>query len=91
MSVKLKVATTVQNSELPCHVKIPLLLLITKSSDQEITDFVTGLHNFLKNDSDKMRETIETKFPELFSTPRRKNHNNGNDGLREDVSSGEVT
>lgn len=43
------------------------MMILSKTTEQDAKEFITGLRNFLRNDAETMAETIETKFPELFS------------------------
>lgn len=52
-------------ANLPTQVKAPLILMVSKASEENIKEFLLGLHEFLK-DADKYIEKLETTFPEIY-------------------------
>ena len=68
MFLQAKLLRLISSSNLPLAAKGILIPIATKASNQQITDFVTELDEFLA-DAEKHREYLKNNFSEILCKP----------------------
>lgn len=63
---KLRFGNYVLESNLPSEAKSAIMLLLTKLSEEQLTEIIIGFHDMLER-KDEIQTKIKEAFPELFA------------------------